>query len=304
MKNIFQIFSLIFIVSLTSCDEDFFQSTVAIELPEHVAQLTVSGTMTHGAEEVGFYISSSKSLNDSGNLEEYPDAKVSLFKDNILLASPIFNPATLLHEATVDSTAFESGSTYRLEVEQEGFETITSEQKMPKQVVIEGFKFEEQGTFDDFGEPADAVTIEFTDDPNEENYYLIEGISSFSYFNGVDTIRDRYPTELGSIDPNVVRGYIAEYQSAPMISDATFNGKKYQMNMYSYSSFFGGGDDENFITVYLRSITRERYLYLLSLDRFYQSQGDLFAEPVTVAGNIQNGLGSFGAQTLDSLIIR
>ena len=89
-----------------------------------------------------------------------------------------------------------------------------------------------------------------------------------------------------------------------MISDATFNGKKYQMNMYSYSSFFGGGDDENFITVYLRSITRERYLYLLSLDRFYQSQGDLFAEPVTVAGNIQNGLGSFGAQTLDSLIIR
>jgi len=304
MKNIYQFLSLILFASLTSCGEDFFQSTVAIELPEHVAQLAVSGSITEGNEDVSFHITSSKSLNDEGELEVYPDATVQLFKDGNLIAEPIFNAASGLHESTVNATDLQAGNTYRLEVTQAGFDKASAEQKMPAITLIEDSKFEAEGTFDEFGDTADELILEFTDDPNEENYYMVRGIFEYRYFNGVDTITEQYETDLGSIDPNVVRGFTEAYGSAPMISDATFNGKKYKLSLYSNNSFFGGGDENNRVTVYLISITRERYLYLLSMDRFYQSQDNPFAEPVTVAGNIENGLGSFGAQTLDSLVIK
>ena len=308
MKNILQIAFLISLFALNACSEDFFESTVEIEIPEHIPILAVSGVLTEGYDSIRFLVTTSRSINDLSNPKPLEGANIQLFKDGNLL--PAFSNNGEFFETVLNPSDLEPGSTYKLEVEHPDFESVSSTQIMPEKTKIDSFIFEKDGTLDEFGDISDELIIEFTDDPNEENYYMFqfieEGvrIDSWSqdtfYFNDARYIETR--------DPNIVYGFngYSGFGSGrvPMLSDASFNGKKFKAIFSSYSNDFWQGRTTEKLTAYLISISKERYFYLSSLGSYYDSDGNPFAEPVNVAGNIENGLGAFGTQSIDSKEIK
>ena len=306
MKNLLKISGLLLIVFFSSCDEDFFQSTVELEIPEHVSTLAVTGTLTQGTDRARILVTNSRSINDVSPPEVLNGAEVRLFKDENLM--PAFTDNNGYHEILFDPSELTSGSSFRLEVEHPNFETVTATQLMPNLVALDTFEFTKEGTVDEIGEPVDEIVIEFADDPTQENYYLIEVFKEGTQveWNSSDTVRFKERIELTSRDPNVVygfKGYSGFSGGVPMLSDAAFNGKNYKISFSSYDYNFNQRVKDK-MTAYLYSITNERFLYLQSLKSFYDGDGNPFAEPVTVTGNIENGLGSFGLQTVDSLVIR
>lgn len=306
MKNIFQIAFLISLFTLNACSEDFFESTVEIEIPEHIPTLAVSGVLTEGYDSIRFLVTTSQSINDLNAPKPLEGANIQLFKDGNLL--PAFTSNGDFFETILNSSDLEAGSTYRLEVEHPDFEAVSSTQIMPEKTKIDSFIFEKDGTLDEFGDIVDELSIEFTDDPNEENYYMFqfieEGVRIDSW--NQDTFKFKDARYIETRDPNVVYGFngYSGFGSGrvPMLSDASFNGKKIKVIFSSYSSDWSNQTTEK-ITAYLTSISKERYFYLSSLGSYYDSDGNPFVEPVNVAGNIENGLGAFGTQNIDSKLI-
>jgi hypothetical protein len=56
--------------------------------------------------------------------------------------------------------------------------------------------------------------------------------------------------------------------------------------------------------VHLVHISREKYVYLRSLYQYQNADGNPFAEPVTVQGNFEGGVGLFSLESLDTVHVR
>ena len=71
-------------------------------------------------------------------------------------------------------------------------------------------------------------------------------------------------------------------------------GKKYKWRFTSYS--FGDPGAVNLV-VWLRSISKDEYLFLKSVDLYQNNEDNPFAEPVIIHSNIASGDGIFSLKT-------
>ena len=302
MKNIKYLISAFALVVFSSCGSDFFESAVEVEIPDHTPTIVISGVIEEDAELFETYVSFSQSKNTQSILTPLSDAKVQLFKDGTLLSDLAYVDSTERFTAVLAPGDLSSGSNYRIEAEHPDYASVYAEQSMPNAISIDDFEYTPDGTVDQFGEPADRFKVTFTDRSGETNYYLVNAQLQQSFFNGNDTITYTQVVELMTLDPSIVYGYSEDsYVGFPMISDAAFPGKKYDLLFNAYQLFLEEGDE---IKIELKTITRERYLYLLSLKGQYDSEDNPFAEPVTVLSNIENGNGAFGAEAITELIYK
>ncbi len=306
MKNISFFVFIIFSISLASCGADFFETTVEIDLPDHESTLAVSSILSLDSESSEVFISKSLSLNATDPLQEINDAQVQLFKNGNVIGDFVYDDDENIYVSGLEPTDLESGATYRIETSHPDYPTISAEAVMPKVVDIKEAEYLPESTAGQFGDQLDEYRIKFDDPGDEENYYLIYvnvlTEDFFVDFNGDTTFYRQNIYDIESRDPSVVFGFDnLSYQGVPMISDAAFNGKTYQLIFQAWPNFFDDGDE---IEIELVSITRERYLYLLSLQRFMETDGNPFAEPVTVVSNVENGQGNFGLQAADRFLIK
>jgi len=300
MKNILiPICAFTFLV-FSACGPDAFESTVEIEIPDHTPTIVLSGVIEEGAELFETTVTHSQSKNSPNRIENLVDAKVQLFKDGNLLADLAYDNNSERFFANLAPTDLTAGSTYRIEAEHPSYESVFAEQTIPNPVSIDKFEYDSSGTVDQFGEPADQFKITLTDRAGEDNYYAINAFQVDTFIDNFDTAIYVQTIELMSLDPSIVFGYHPDnYAGVPMISDAAFPGKKYDLVFNAYELNLQEG--EEFI-IELKSITRERYLFLLSLKGYYDSDGNPFAEPVTVLSNVENGNGAFGAESVFKVI--
>lgn len=302
MKNIIIPICAFVLVIFSSCGEDFFETSVEIEIPDHTPTIALSGVVEEGAEIFETFVSFSQSKNAQSQLTPLNDAKVRLLKDGNLLAELTYQDSSNNFAAALLPDDLTQGSTYKIEAEHPDYEPVFAEQSIPSAVLIDQFEYDSSGTVDQFGETADKLKITLTDRPSENNYYLATAFRKRSYFDGFDTVSYTQVIELMTLDPSIVYGYSENsYVGLPMISDAAFPGKKYELIFNAYELYLNKGDE---IVVELKTITRARYLFLLSLKGYYDSDGNPFAEPVTVFSNIENGNGAFGAEAVSQLIYK
>jgi len=297
MKNIIFPISVFAILLLSSCGEDFFQNTVEIEIPDHTPTIALTAVVEEGAELFETFVSFSQSKNSQSALTPLSDAKVRLLKDGNLLADLAFVDSTGRFASTLTQSDLTQGSTYRIEAEHPDYESVFAEQSIPNVVSIDDFEYSPDGAINEFGENSDRLKVTLTDRSGENNYYMVNAFRRYKFFDGVDTVIQIFPFELRTFDPSIVFGYSPiNYLGTPMISDAIFPGKKYDLVFNTYQLNLQEGDE---MIIELKTITRERYLFLLSLKRFFDSEDNPFAEPVTVFSNIENGNGAFGAEAVN-----
>lgn len=283
------------IFGLTSCDEDTFSQVVEIEIPEHRSAVVLNGFWFSQDSLLDMLVSNSLSILDNADFTIAQDADVKLYKNGNLLGNLTLNQEIFKYQMILNESLGTEGATYKIEAVFGDYEPVSVEQTMPERVEIKEAKYQVEGAFDPTGEKVDEFSITFNDPSGEENYYLFRAstIEQYEDWNG-DTITYKNFIYLDSNDP------IAEYSEKGLIfSDKAFDGNEYTIKGWNY----GWWEQVEKFEMELVSISKDGYLYLRSLENYYNTEGNPFAQPATVYSNIQNGYGIFALGASDKVLI-
>ena len=311
MKNLLYILLPLFLFS--SCDEDFFTKVIQVDAEKHESLVTLNGNLTDQDTVYQVLVSNSLGIIDTSSYTFFDDATVELFEGNNLIANFNFNAASFLYEfKDVASLPLVAGNDYTLKVDVPNYPAVEVTQKMPSAIEIESSEIDLGGGVDQYGEQSDVLTLSFTDNAATEDYYelAIEVVSFYidTYVDPVtgeiinDTVRNEYLTYL---EPD---GFTAERgpNGVVVFNDKLFNGNKYTLRTLGYFPTMGNGQglENSKITAKLTSITADRYYYQVSYGKYYEADGNPFAEPVIIHENVNNGHGIFSLGSQSSFVIQ
>ena len=195
-------------------------------------------------------------------------------------------------------------------------EVLSSSSSVPGAVEISDGEFQDVLTDIDAGKYGYPAQFTFSDPENEVNYYAFEvivedcaGGCSEETIDGVVNellIEDVKVNTSGNIDvdigggPERIDGLRYIY-----FNDDDLDGKSVTIRFYIIPVELDLEENRNVIVKYvLKSITKEYYDYLKTCDFQAKTEdGNSFSEPVQIATNIKNGLGTFAGYSISVLSI-
>jgi hypothetical protein len=126
------------------------------------------------------------------------------------------------------------------------------------------------------------VSVSFSDNPKEKNFYLLKVINDNGYDLFIDAIDPAYK--------NNTRGTLGI-----LFSDNLFNGKTIDFRI--------SADSPPIKKIILVSVSEEYYQYFTTKQLQENTQGDPFAQPTQIFTNIENGLGIFAGYNSFEVIL-
>lgn len=264
-------------------------------------------------------LSHSMGYVDAGHIEGVENGTVNVFLESGEFIGTLDHVGEGRYRGDQVATA---GQGYRVEASAGSYASIFAIDKVPAVVEIAGWDTSGVNSDDPFN-PSTALTISFqVNDPGGvENYYMIEAFETRDYelqWIGVDPVTEepifdtifyevpqRYTLGLATTDLVLSSEYDAGIGEAEvygnnfLFSDELFNGALRQFQ-FSTDHFSGTSDLE----LRLTSLSADLFRYYRSYDRYQNSSGDPFSEPVQVFNNIQGGgLGIWGGRSSHAVVI-
>jgi Domain of unknown function (DUF4249) len=292
MKIVQSIFLLI-LLTFFSCDDDFFEQVVVLDLPEHTPGLAITANFSNVDTNLVVYVSSSVGVLEPDQPTIVENASVELFKDGQLLYNFEYNTNGLYGKVGIDSLG-NNDAEYTLKIQAPGFDPVSSTQRMPQPVAILEASFEKDGAVTPEGGRVNNISITFNDPADIENYYSIRAWGRVVQ-NGNEYSNMVY---LNSHNPIVEEG-----EQFLVFSDATFDGREVTLNFYTYDNYPENAESVE-LDINLTSITKDRYFFEKSLNILHNSNGNPFVEPVVVHNNIENGYGIFTMESCSYFTVK
>ncbi|MBW6492060.1 MAG: DUF4249 domain-containing protein [Lentimicrobium sp.] len=304
-KCIYYFFSLFLFLS---CDKE-----ISIEVPETEPALVIHSTLVpysfpHG-KYLGFEISGSRNIFDTTSFSSIDNAIVLLYKNGNPEADTL--KCEKYHNKDFYPIRYSptqgplTGEHFRIEVSVPGYESVSAETSIPQKVNIEEINIDRMAYEDEGGLIYSKVTLTFTDNPVETNYY--EVVLSFT---GAEYSPEDY-RQLASFAPYVVSEIHYPSPLNPdlkkpqylLFTDKTINGQSVQFEFFFQArQILDKGIKvllSEIISIQLRNVSQDYYKYRSTwLYSVYNKQGDILygtGEPVNVFTNIENGLGIFAS---------
>lgn len=284
------------IASLTACT-DRFEQVVEIDLPEHESLLAVSTILLSNQVALPVLVSNSRGVLDTFGFNSFPDASVRLTKGGDEVGDFDYESPTSLFVAVLEDSLGNDPNTYTLEVAQKDYPTATATQQMPTMPQIGEVDINEDGTLvEGGGGRLDEIIVEIADQGGVDNYYAfrayVEGVADGG--PGEEPFEFSYPVSLYSNNPLAFESIFTDFTL--LLDDGAFDGSVYPFNMYTFESlpFEEASFNDLKLRVELIALTEDAFLYIRSLEQYYQAEGNPFAEPVNVHNNIIQGYGVFG----------
>lgn len=302
MKNFIYIFSAL--LFLSSC-ESLIIKDLEIDDTNFEKQLVVQSFIEANTDSIVAFISENESiLAEVSEIKFMDDADVQLFYEGSEIAK-LEQSENGRYYHFFDTPIVETGS-YEIKVSNTPYEDASASSIMPEDVGISDLDFR----YDVGQDPLDMTSVSevsfVINDPPGKNYYTmkLEGISGGidTLVFGMDTIFNEqviyvYPAST-QLDPSVsMTGYDGDF----IINDDSFDGQTKEVKVrvsFSRNTSSPGYEDElkEQLKLTFTSHSEDSFKYETSVDAYYDSRDfALFAEPVSVYTNIENGLGVFGA---------
>jgi Domain of unknown function (DUF4249) len=326
MKRILYIAAIVSAaISFWACDADSFEQIVTFDVPKEAPRLVVSCEYLNGSDSLQVFVSATWNSSDTDLPSSKMDnCKVELYKGTEKIVELPYKltqkayiytsgKANILpqgyYAAKMNGTLSER-ETYTLKVSAAGFETVEAKSIVPAVTKIKNVTFKKDGfkTLNDGGlggggtTTKDLLAIEF-DDPNDENYYIIECIE---YQKDTLTQKVFQVRKYFSTNQKFNADIFGDDSSdrSLLFTDEIFNSKAFtfKMGVYTdYPEYFntpdgGGNNFKNIIEGYdirLHSISKERFLFNNSLQAVYNNEGNPFGEPIPLYTNFDKGMGIF-----------
>ncbi|MEM6967207.1 MAG: DUF4249 domain-containing protein [Bacteroidota bacterium] len=296
MKKLkYSLFAIILLCT-ASCSEDRFSQVKNIDFPEHESRLAVTANLsvpenTFFSGELltpTLFVGHSLGILDENEYDTISNATVELFKDGNLFYEFEYDPIQNNYVGPdPDLLPIDSG-TYTLEVSAPNYDKVSATQTMPSraEVISASYEFEEV-PFDFDNELYDLFEFKIQDKAGEENYYAFDlrfEVEQFGQTSEFDAFFD-------SDDPLMEWGYNL-YQILP---DVSFDGNTYDVRLLINGNWLPVNDNTMIkaVEVDVLTITKDLYLYDTSRERYWNAEGNPFAEPVLIHSNMENGYGVF-----------
>jgi len=314
MKNIsIKIVSLLFAAGLIiGCEKN-----VDIDIDEIETMLVMNGLLSADSA-VDIYITRTRHILDNMDINVLTGVKVRIYDESGNSDSLVYGSGQLYHSNNIHTG---EGKTYRITAEMEGMESVEASCTIPYKVPLK--KVDTSGIVDEWGNRQISFEIIFDDPPGEDNYYMFsigsDKVTQYiDYFYELDTLYvdiEKDTVVIGYRRDSIVNIYGVneniwfssedlavdqwDYQSGRIVfSDKLFDGKTYSLNGSFDTYFLYDASDSVTIYMNLHTINYDYYKYLDTRQDHYYAKDDLFAVPVVVHNNIENGLGILGGMSV------
>lgn len=286
LKMLSVVFPLfVILLGLASC-ENFFESVVEVDLPEHQPLLAVhSFTSTTKDSTIKVLVTRSRGIFEEESDGDYlNDAQVNLSSNlgEIQLTSlPIeqqFNSRHFNFES--EEIDFDEEVEFELQVEFSNMKAVHSTQIIPALTMPDSVVYVDNAGLNQDGFRSSALDIYFNDPAGIENYYQI--IANYS----PDPEFGEQSFYIESIDPATT-----PYGRSLLVSDLTFNGEEKRLRVI-FENYFGDSEAAHFFIEW-KCITEDLYRYGRSIERYENSYDNPFITPAQLFTNIEDGLGVF-----------
>jgi hypothetical protein len=307
---------------LVSCE-----TTVDLPEPPHTPRVALSYMLTPTPQDSSFgelfgdrqlYISNSQRAFDTRYLTGRADATVELrdaagtiverYRPVNTGGSPQYGyPGIPGYYRPVLGFRPQIGLPYTLRATLPGFETAESTLTLPAPAVIESASYASRTVANaGSGQYTGRLNVVLRDDPATANYYLafarlLDQQGQPGNWGAVDVDYDSQSNTAGSIGQFQLSSPRQQYSVYPF-ADTDVNGQRITLasDVRYYSSCYPPSPrcpQPAYMEVYVSSITKEAYDFYLSRRRYFDSDGNPFAEPAPLASNVRNGYGLFGGAT-------
>lgn len=286
------IFPISALFLLISCEKE-----IPLDKEESAPRIVVNGIFSAG-DSIRVQITQSRDILYEETLPSLPDATAQLFDaaNNLLGTFTHLNGEYYQLESFVPS----ANSSYTIRVTHPNFNEVSATSYVPKIVSINAIDTLRKGD-------KMSYEIKFLDDPSVTNYYAITLTKLSYYLDDLTGDTIFYAEEYFTTPEIYVQNGSSDIDGSKwgnifLFSDASFNGQSCSFTAQHDKAVW---EDTVIAIVSLRSISEDYYKYSLTIDKYLQTQGSPFAQPVQVHSNVENGFGIFGAYSVysDTLII-
>jgi hypothetical protein len=289
------------------------ESIVEVPIPAHTPKLAIRCTIGNETLDDALYtlyptfqpfVSHSQSILSTNEIKGINDASI-IITDEAGRVMETFRPADTTtsylgegYYSPVSRFTPEAGKRYTLKASAPGFEEVTSTLTIP--YPVNGI----QGTFvkksDIYAGIDGRVTLTFPDNGSENNYYMISALLVDS--QGKVSERDYFTEDEDNtgLETNINDIHFSEFRYQDFygfkpFDDKSFNGNSITISRNVSLTFNSVSSTRpKALRLVVSSITEDSYKFLKSLQLYMDTNGNPFAEPVRVKGNIENGYGYFG----------
>ncbi|MBL7899209.1 MAG: DUF4249 domain-containing protein [Crocinitomicaceae bacterium] len=275
--------SLLFV----SCEKE-----IKLKEDEIEPRIVLNGLLTAG-DTIRVQLSESRNVLYDQALPSITTGVVELFSSSGALIG------TFTHEVdgiyVLNGFTPAAGNSYSINASFSTFKPVSAVTEVPSATSISSIDTNKHGDIMKY-------EIKFNDVASETNYYAVT-VKSVSViiddFTG-DTImwEDTYYetaeifTQNGYADVNGLK-----WGQIFLFSDASFNGQECS---FSAEQSVSSDADTVLSVITVHSISESYYKYKVSLEKYQQTEGDPFAQPVQVFSNVENGFGVLGGYSFDS----
>lgn len=287
------------------------ERTLELDIDQPPPRLVVNSSFTLG-EKVKVAVSESQSIESNALPVYLVNADVALLEgtDTLEKLTLVVDPAERI-DPYYTTTIFEpkASTTYTIQVEVIGYETIKAHSFIPEPVnftKLEVSQLSEIPASREYNRRyAYEISLDFEDPEGEDNFYhlnLFQEIISYSVSMNGDTTVD---------DSRLVRADI-ELDENTAIKDAVIGGLLFRNNPSTMGYNFPleveiTPEFEVLGKVFaeLRTVSREYYLYYTTYSRQQRQSDGPFNDPVVIFNNVENGHGYFAGYntTQDSISV-
>ncbi len=302
------IFSLLFSALLLSSCESFFSTTIKADPPEYDPELVFHLLMTDQDSSIRLVLSRSYGLLEPVRDEKkwyISGAIVEWWQggQKILTLMPLPGDSGFVYIGKLPQP-LKPGEQCELRVQHPEYPSARATQMMPATFVADSARVRKASNTQFSGLFQADLTIR--DQPGVENFYEISVSRRYYYLTYTyDPATNTYITDTTGyydypvyFDEFLDRNTVIGSGNTALISDQLFDGQAYKFQVKFSASFSSSGD--SLVpphTVRVRNITKDYYQWSRSYYQRYENEYEIFAEPVPVLNNLENGLGIFGLAT-------
>ena len=284
MKNLLVGLPLLF--ALSACEQ-----VIEPDLPEHTPRLVLQAFCTPDSTWVAFVGRSAGILESlPGRARLVADAEVELLAGDRVIDELEFFQRERVY--VWEKGALQAGESYSLRVSAPGFATIEATDAIPRPVptAIVSYRTNTSARSESRIRGDLSIKLEIQDPPGETNYYQLR---MFFFFSS-----ERYEGSFSTKDPSIMADNGVDFLfegegsfsgSAPFFKDTLFDGQTHAIEL---SGNYNAPEHTRFYVQVLYA-SETYYEYLRSARLHESTQGNPFAEPVSVYSNVENGYGIF-----------
>lgn len=250
-------------------------------------------------------LSNSSGYGTKGSLQTIPYGKVAVFDNDGQFLDSLKHTINGIYKGTQSASANKS---YSVQASAGNLGNVWASDYIPEVVPIVSWDTVATSVTEyDYTEKRLQLDFTINDPGGSANFYVLELYLTQYYYlsyqydpntgvQWIDTVYYDQPyrslSSFSTSDPILLSeneidlGETMYYSNSMAYSDALFNGKSQTFRISV--SYYGGGESTN-VELELKSCSEAYYKYKRTLDNYYYTEGDPFAQPVQVFNNIENG---------------